>query len=307
MSEPTKPIQQPLSTAPTPAPAKAAPVPVAEPPAILSQLQKRVDTIGTFLKAREAEITKDVVGGLTSKRLIGLLLSEMQRNPQLANCTPESVYHAAKRMAQAGLEPGPFGHAYPVPFANKDKGVTEMQCIFGWRGLAFAATRARAALDVDGEVVVDGDEFEFWKGTEGDFLKHRATSDKPRDEANMIGAYCVVTLPDGRRKAWFMKKADILRRKQASLTKGGDIWNKWPDDMFVKTVVRHSMKFLPLSHLSPTERDTLSRVYVSEDDAETVNDADVVAVTDAPKPTTTAEKALARVAEIHPETKNTEG
>jgi hypothetical protein len=59
--------------------------------------------------------------------------------------------------------------------------------------------------------------------------------------------------------------------------------------------------------LSPTERDTLSRVYVSEDDAETVNDADVVAVTDAAKPTTTAEKALARVAEIHPEVKNTEG
>lgn len=301
---PVQPVQQPLGAAQPPkaAPTTAVAAPAVAGPPALSQLAATKTKIETFLKAHEATIQAEVVGDLKSSRLIGLMIAEIDKNPQLANCTLDSFYLAAKRLAQAGLEPGPFGHAYLVPFQNKDKGCSEVVPILGWRGLSHVAYRSGAAKLIKPRLVFAGDTVEEWEDDQADHFRVIPNHAAKRDESTCIGAVCFVTLPCGLRSPFYMTKADILRRKAVSQSKGGQLWTLWWDEAYQKTVVRHATKFLDLSHLSPEERTKLGNAYAASSDEEVVNEADVASVRDASTgPTTTAGKAMARVMEVHPE------
>jgi len=107
--------------------------------------------------------------GVPAERIIRSVLISCERVPRLLECTPVSVIQGAASFAVLGLEADGFtGQAFLVPF--RDKGVLKAQPIVGYKG--FSTLGARVGLTITGDVVREGDAFDFEKGT-GAFIRHK--------------------------------------------------------------------------------------------------------------------------------------
>ena len=93
--------------------------------------QSPVKTIADYIKAMTPEIAKALPSHLKPERLARIVTTEIRRNPKLMQCTRESLLGALMLSAQLGLEPGPLGHVYYIPYNNKKQGVTECQFLLG--------------------------------------------------------------------------------------------------------------------------------------------------------------------------------
>lgn len=98
-------------------------------------------------------------------RLMRSIMISVERTPKLLNCDRQSLLNAAMSAACLGLEvDGITGQAFFVPFAGK------AQLIIGYKGMNTLA--ARSGYTVQGEVVRDGDAFDFELGDRG-FVRHK--------------------------------------------------------------------------------------------------------------------------------------
>lgn len=208
--------------------------------------------VKSFLEARVSLLGKEATRYVTPERLVSVALSAFSRQPDLLECTRESLFRCCQVASQCGLEiGGQLGHAYFVPFRNQHLGGRkEAIPIIGYRGLAYMAVRCGAAKHVHAKEVYWGDTFEFADGLEP-VLKHTPCSDEDRDRTHGVnglrGAYCVVTLPDGTKIADYMPAADIERRRAISKGKDSLMWTTFPEEGYRKTVVRRVLKELPIT------------------------------------------------------------
>ena len=93
--------------------------------------QKTPKTIADYITAMTPEISKALPSHLKPERLARIVTTEIRRNPQLMQCTRESLLGALMLSAQLGLEPGPLGQVYYIPYNNRKQGVMECQFILG--------------------------------------------------------------------------------------------------------------------------------------------------------------------------------
>jgi recombination protein RecT len=106
--------------------------------------------------------------GISSQRLIRSVLISCERTPGLLDCTAQSLFNAAMSAACLGLEcDGVTGQAFLIPFKNK--GTPTAQLVIGFKG--FNTLAARSGITISGEIVRDGDAFDFDEG-EG-WVKHK--------------------------------------------------------------------------------------------------------------------------------------
>jgi recombination protein RecT len=88
----------------------------------------------------------------------------------LLQCTPISVIQAATTGAVLGLEAdGATGQGYLVPFRRKGRG-RFAQWLTGYKG--YNTLAARVGLTINGDVVREGDFFDWEKGSAG-FVRHK--------------------------------------------------------------------------------------------------------------------------------------
>lgn len=99
------------------------------------------------------------------QRLMRSIMISVERTPKLLKADRQSLLNAAMSAACLGLEvDGITGQAFFVPFAGK------AQLIIGYKGMNTLA--ARSGYTVQGEVVREGDAFEFELGDRG-FVRHK--------------------------------------------------------------------------------------------------------------------------------------
>jgi recombination protein RecT len=99
------------------------------------------------------------------QRLMRSIMISVERTPKLLNADRQSLLNAAMSAACLGLEvDGITGQAFFVPFAGK------AQLIIGYKGMNTLA--ARSGYTVQGEVVREGDAFEYELGDRG-FVRHK--------------------------------------------------------------------------------------------------------------------------------------
>jgi recombination protein RecT len=92
---------------------------------------------------------------MTPDRLLRIALTEVRRQPKLAECSQASLLSAVFSCAQLGLEPGgALGHAYLVPYGK------EVQFILGYRGMIDLARRSGLIDSITAHAVYEGDRFE---------------------------------------------------------------------------------------------------------------------------------------------------
>lgn len=205
---------------------------------------------------------------LSVDRLLRVVFSSVQKNPKLIDCTRESLLMSVMQCAQLGLEPI-LGRAYLIPYENSKhingKWVKQLECQFqvGYQGLVDLARRSDTISDVWAFNVFEEDEFDLSYGLDRR-IHHRPWFMDPEkrkkgESGEIIGAYAVWQMKDGTKHPDFMPVSDIYKRRDRSQayqyaksnpdkkTAQECPWIQWPEEMVIKTVLKHSSKLVPAS------------------------------------------------------------
>jgi recombination protein RecT len=201
------------------------------------QTADRQRTLAQKIEQMKPEIARALPRHLNPDRVARIAVTVMRRTPKLAECTPESFLGALMTCAQLGLEPGPLGHAYLVPYGS------EVTFIAGYRGLVDLARRSGQVQSVNARVVRVGDEFDYAFGLDPK-LEHKPKADV--DQA-ITHVYAVVRLKDGGADFDVMTRAEVEAiRKRSRAAKDGP-WVTDYAEMAKKTVLRRLLKTAPMS------------------------------------------------------------
>jgi recombination protein RecT len=218
-------------------------------------------TVFDLLERMKPEIEKALPAQIGAERFARTVTTELRRTPKLLECSPESLLGSMMLAAQLGLEPGPLGHVYLVPFAR------EVTFIIGYKGMIELAYRSGQVKDVKASLVREGDDFSYREGTRP-FLDHTPTA--APGEREVTHAYAVARLRSGGAPFVVTYPEDWERAKKASPA-GSKGVGPWVDDwaaMVRKTAVRRLQPFLPQSPqlAVAVERDDAPAPFVDAQD-----------------------------------------
>lgn len=201
-------------------------------------------TVYDLLERQRGQIERALPKHLSADRLLRTVMTTVRMQPELLECTPESLLGAIMLAAQLGLEPGPLGHVYFVPFFNSRRKVKEVQFIPGYRGLMDLAYRSGHYSDIDAHTVYANDAFEYEYGT-NERLIHRPA---PGDRGEPIYWYAIAfPVSGGKPKFRVMNRSDIEARRKHSRAGESGPWLTHYDAMAKKTVLRALHTYLRLS------------------------------------------------------------
>ena len=195
-----------------------------------------------LLEAQRPQIEAALPQAIGAERFSRLVLTEMRRNPRLFECSQESVLGAMMLSAQLGLEPGPLGHAYLVPY--------KQTCTFivGYKGMITLAYRSGELKEIVARPVYQGDQWGGVKATEtGDHFVHVPAA--PKDRGDVVCFYGRARLRSGGNLVHVMYPEEIEARARRSAAFRNDS-GPWVTDrqaMQLKTVVRAMSPWLPMS------------------------------------------------------------
>jgi len=205
-----------------------------------NEVVAKKEGIASFL-AKEAvrANVESVVGVKDSQRFISSVVSAVQTNPALAECTNASILSAALLGHSLNLPQSPqIGMFYLVPFKNKTG--TEATFQLSYRGMLQLAMRSGQykAINVtdirEGELVSYDpieDAYEF--APETDITK--------RMSLNIIGYYAYFEMINGFKKGIYWSKEQIdkhAKKYSATYRKGFGLWSTDFDAMAKKTMLR---------------------------------------------------------------------
>ncbi len=191
--------------------------------------------------------------GYDVQRQIMAFAIEATKNPQLLDCTPESVRISFYQAAALGLEIGSsLGHVYLVPYGK------QCQMIPGYRGLIYAAVRSGACRQVWAETIHANDSFAIKLGTEPK-IEHQPPLG---DRGDIIGAYAVARLHGGGTQFAVLDLDEITRIRAASRAGKAGPWAQWFGEMAKKSAIRRLCKQLPIS--TDEQRATFLRAVAAD-------------------------------------------
>lgn len=204
----------------------------------------KTDTILALIERQRPAIERALPQAATRNdpdRFLRLVKTELRRNPALYECEPNSLLGAMMLSAQLGLEPGPLGHAYLVPFK---KVVT---FIVGYKGYIHLANKSGLLKEIVARPVYEGDGFSYKFTDAGDRFLHEPCS--PADRGAAVKFYGRARTRTGGSIVHVMYPEEIeARAKRSPAYKSGT--GPWVTDriaMSQKTVIRAMAPWLPQS------------------------------------------------------------
>lgn len=205
-------------------------------------------TIKDFILQRQDSIRAALPQHVNVERFTRIVLVTVSQTPRLLQCTPISLLTATMQAAQLGLEPGPLGQCYLLPYWNKKIKRYEVQFQIGYKGLIELCRRSGVISSIAAHEVCEHDEFDYQYGFE-ERLVHRPAITEERGQPYAYYAYAV--LKDGGRAMELASRADIEahrdRYSQSRMAGKSSPWDTEFDEMAKKTMVKKLLKYLPVS------------------------------------------------------------
>lgn len=209
------------------------------------------------LDARMAQFKAALPAHIPPERFKRVVLTAVQKNPELLECDRQSVFNSAVQAAQDGLLPDGREGAMVVRMDYRKGKVANWQPMIA--GIRKKVRNSGEIATWDAQVVYENDHFEFELGDDP-FIKHRPALVDP---GKPIAAYSVATLKSGEKSREVMSITDVYRIRDRSdgwkAHKAGKIkstpWSSDEGEMIRKTVARRHSKVLPMS----TDLDDLMR------------------------------------------------
>ena len=199
-------------------------------------------TLVAALEQMKPELQRALPRHLSGDRIARIVLTEIRKNPVLANCTPESFFGALLTTAALGLEPGINGEAYLVPYTDRRKGITECQLIVGYQGVAKLFWQNPLAKRMSAEYVCENDHFAYDKG-----LTLRLEHTPAQGERGaVVGYYAIVELITGGIAFDYFTVEQVKRLRGGKVGTSGGVADpeRW---MERKTALKQVLKLLPKS------------------------------------------------------------
>lgn len=195
-------------------------------------------TLAQLIDQMKPEISRALPKHMNPDRMARIATTVLRQTPALARCTPESFLGALMTASQLGLEPGPLGEAYLVPYGNT------VTFIPGYRGLVKLAFQSGRMESIAAHVVYEADEFTYQLGL-SQVLEHKpALTD---DRGKPVAVYAVARFKDGGHAFEVMGISQVEAiRARSKAGRSGPWVTDW-DAMARKTVVKQLAKWLPLS------------------------------------------------------------
>lgn len=197
-------------------------------------------------------IAKALPAGVTADRVEKLVISMLNKKPELLACTALSLYNACIECATLNLWPGPQGHMYFIPRNNKVRGSDgrdhyELQAdaMIGWRGMVEMAYRSCQIVPGSfiGQTIHENDHLEYEYGS-NQRIVHRP---KLGSRGDIIGAWVGCIPKDGALVFHVMDVDEIEAIRARSKTPNAGPWKTDYAEMCCKTVIRRLWKYLPSS------------------------------------------------------------
>jgi len=187
-------------------------------------------------------------------------IQALQKNALLAKCVPYTVQNAIVNVAAVGLTLNPAdGYAYLVPEYNKTTKQNECQLRISFKGLIKAATDTGAIQWVRAEIVKKEDKFEY---TGPCSLPIHTMDAFSSDRGRSIGVYCVAKTNEGDYLSDIMPWSEVEKIKACAKTQM--VWDKWPDEMAKKAIIKRAAKQWPRTEKSAVLHKAIEVVNDSE-------------------------------------------
>lgn len=185
----------------------------------------------------------NVIGGKNGDRFISSIVSAVQTNSALQECTNPSILSAALLGESLKLSPSPqLGQYYMVPFNNNKKGFKEAQFQLGYKGYIQLAIRSGQYKKLNVLAIKEGELVRFDPLNE-EIEVNLIEDEEAREEAPTVGYYAMFEYTNGFKKAmyWSKKKMEAHALKYSKgykAKKGYAFWEKDFDAMAYKTMLR---------------------------------------------------------------------
>ena len=187
-----------------------------------------------------------VVGGKNGTRFISSIVSAVNNNAALQECTNGSILAAALLGESLNLSPSPqLGQYYLVPFKDKEKGkVAQFQ--LGYKGYIQLAIRSGQYKKLNVLAIKEGELISFDPLNE-DIEVNLIQDEAIREQTETIGYYAMFEYTNGFKKAMYWSKAKMEAHAKkysqgyANDLKKGTKWTFWSKDfdgMAYKTMLR---------------------------------------------------------------------
>lgn len=216
--------------------------------AVTNTLAKRKVGLAVYMtnEAVKSQIN-NVVGGKDGQRFISSIISAVQANPALQECSNPSILSAALLGESLKLSPSPqLGQYYLVPFKNTKKGMTEAQFQLGYKGYIQLALRSGQYKKLNVLPIKAGELVKYDPLNE-EIEVNLIEDEEKREEAETVGYYAMFEYLNGFRKTLYWSKAKMISHAKKyspgykrDLEKGTEwtFWSKDFDGMAMKTMLR---------------------------------------------------------------------
>lgn len=183
---------------------------------------------------------------VSAARLMQTIVLSCERLPKLLECDRQSLFNSAMSAAVLGLEvDGVTGQAYLIPFKGR------AQLVVGYKG--YNTLAARSGITITGEVVREGDDFDFDLG-EG-WVRHKPCGGKGRITAAWAKAAAKDRPPVI--KVMSVDELMAVKAKSPGAARSDSPWNDpaigFPA-MCEKTVKRRLARSMPLNIMQTAAR-----------------------------------------------------
>lgn len=177
----------------------------------VAQKKQQKAGIASFLAMEEVRNNVvSVVGEKNATRFISSVVSAVQTNPALAECTNKSILSAALLGESLKLTPSPqLGQYYMVPYDNKKSKSKEAQFQMGYKGYIQLAIRSGQYRKLNVVAIKEGELIKYDPLSE-EIEVRLIEDDEKREIAKTIGYYAMFEYTNGFRKSLYWSKKKML-------------------------------------------------------------------------------------------------
>lgn len=214
--------------------------------ATIERAPKPIEEVRHQLQLMEPQFKAALPAHIPVERFARVVMTAIQNNPKLLNCTRQSLFNACMRAAQDGLLPDGRDGAI-VPYGENEDGQRKPDNAQWMPMIGGIRKKARNSGEIatwEAHVVCKNDDFAYELGDES-FIRHRPALD---DRGPITAAYSIAKLKDGSISREIMSIKEIEGVKSKSKAKKGP-WNDaiFFPEMCRKVVARRHAKVLPMS------------------------------------------------------------
>lgn len=205
-----------------------------------------VSTMTTYLSSSAVKNkVNSIVGAKEGDKLISNLVSNVQQNPQLAECSQGSLVSAALAGHALKLDFA-LQQAYLVPYKDNKTGEKKAQFIIAWKGYVQMALRSKSYKHINVIEIKEGELKKYDRLTE-EFEIEWIDDDKEREKTATSHYIAYIELVNSFKKSLLWSKDKMLAHaKKYSSAYQGDLkygttksfWSQNFDEQGKKTMLR---------------------------------------------------------------------